>query len=181
MQINYFSQRMKKILETERLILREFTHSDNQFIIELLNTEGWLTNIGDRNVRTDEEAKNYLDNGPIKSYHDNGFGLYGVVLKDAGQPVGMCGFIKRPELEDIDIGFAFLPEHSGKGYAYEIAKSTLAHGFKKLNFKRVVGITVPENKSSIRLLEKLGLQNEKEIEKDNKTLLLFGINKATLV
>lgn len=170
---------MKKILETERLILRQFEDTDAPFIIELLNTGGWLKYIGDRNVKTHEDAIKYLDNGPLKSYKSNGFGLYIVLLKDSSAPIGMCGFVKRAELDDVDIGFAFLPEYSGQGYAFEIAKPTLQYGFDKFKFERVVGITAPGNKNSIRLLEKLGLQNEKEIEKDNKTLLLFGINKTT--
>src|SRR5690348_11717563 len=100
---------MKKILETERLVLREFDLDDTPFIIELLNSPGWLKYIGDRHVKTDDDAKRYLQNGPMKSYADNGFGLCMVMLTD-GTPVGMCGIINRADLEHPDIGFAFLPE-----------------------------------------------------------------------
>lgn len=167
---------MKKILETGRLILRQFDYGDTKFLIDLLNTEGWLKYIGDRNVKTRKDAIRYLDNGPLRSYEANGFGLSAVVLKSNLQPIGMCGFIRRPELEDTDIGFAFLTGYTGKGYAYEIASATLQYGFEKLNFKRVVAITMPANTSSTNLLNKIGMQNETEIIKDNEKLLLFGIN-----
>src|SRR6201986_3267525 len=116
---------MNYILETERLRVREFTLNDAAFIIELVNSPGWLKYIGDRNIKTDDKAKEYLQNGPLKSYAENGFGLSMVELKSDGTPVGMCGIIKRVALEHADIGFAFLPQYMGKGYAYEIASATL--------------------------------------------------------
>ena len=115
----------KIVLETDRLTLRQFTIHDTDFIISLLNSPGWLEFIGDRNVKTQEQATDYLLNGPIKSYHENGFGLSLVELKHPQKPIGMCGLLKREYLEHPDIGFAFLPEYSGKGYAYEIAKATM--------------------------------------------------------
>lgn len=116
---------MKKNLETNRLILREFNPGDTIFIIELLNTEGWIKYIGDRNVKTDEDTIRYLENGPMKSYAAKGFGLCMVALKNNSKPIGMCGLIKREEMEDIDIGFAFLPAYTSQGYTHEIAKATL--------------------------------------------------------
>ena len=152
---------MNKILTTERLILREYTLDDTQFVIQLLNTEGWLAFIGDKNVRTEEEAKIYLLNGPIKSYAENGYGLSLVATKDGLTPIGMCGLIKRDNLDCPDIGFAFLPEFMGKGYAFEIADAIITYAKDTLKLPRVYGITMPENEHSKRLLQKIGLSYQK--------------------
>ena len=154
---------MNYFLETERLGLREFTSDDAFFIVELLNTQGWLKFIGDRNVKTKEQAIEYLENGPIKSYEENDFGLWMVELKKDKTPIGMCGIIKRESLEHPDIGFAFLPEYFGKGYAFESASATLAYAKEKLGMEKILAITIPENEKSIRLLEKIGLSLEGSI------------------
>ena len=145
------------ILETDRLILREFNTDDAAFILLLLNNPGWLRYIGDRNVKTMDDAKNYLLNGPMKSYYENGFGLSLVELKENHLPIGMCGLIKRETLEHVDIGFALLPEYAGKGYAYEIAAATMAHAETHLGITEIVAITTEDNEHSIRLLNKIGL------------------------
>lgn len=165
---------MKYILETERLMLREFTFADTTFIVQLLNSPGWLRFIGDRNVKTDDDAIKYLENGPMKSYAENGYGLSMVETKD-GTPVGMSGILKRPALEHPDIGFAFLPEHNGKGYGFEIASAILKHAVEHLDIKNISAITVPDNLASIRLLEKLGLKYVKDFsfEGSNEVLRLY--------
>ncbi len=170
---------MSQILETERLILRELTRTDADFIITLLNSPGWLQFIGDRNVRTPEEARTYLENGPMRSYRVNGFGLWLAALKSTKTPIGMCGLIKREGLDDIDIGFAFLPEFSGQGFGSEAAFATLEYGQNILHLKRIVGITNPDNIFSIKLLQKIGLTFEKRIKltPESEELLLFGISK----
>ncbi len=167
---------MKYILETERLALREFTIGDAKFIIQLLNSQGWLEFIGDRNVKTEEQAVNYLLNGPIKSYRENGFGLSLVETKNDKTPIGMCGLLKREYLENPDIGFAFLPEFTGKGFAYEIVKATMNYAKDVLNISCVLAITVPTNKQSIKLLEKIGLKFLKTITfpDENEELMLFS-------
>ncbi len=169
---------MGKILETERLLLREFDTGDAEFIVELLNSPGWLKFIGNKNVHTKNDARNYLENGPMKSYRENGFGLSMVELKFIGVPIGMCGLIKRETLDDVDIGFAMLPGFSGKGYGYEIAAATLNLGKNKFGLKRVVAITVENNDASIGLLNKLGLKYQKMIglPNDAEDLMLFAIN-----
>lgn len=149
---------MNYILETERLRLREFTLSDTEFIIELLNSPGWIEFIGDRNVKTEEQAINYLKNGPLKSYLQNGFGLSLVEMKDKQQAIGMCGIIRRDNLENPDIGFALLPGFNGQGYAFEIASATLSHATEKLKLPKISAITLGNNIRSIRLLEKIGLR-----------------------
>src|SRR5215213_5568163 len=128
---------MDYILETERLSLREFTLVDAKFIVELLNSPGWLQFIGDRYVKTEEKAESYLQNGPIKSYHENGFGLSMVELKENRTAIGMCGIIKRDSLETPDIGFAFLPQYEGKGYAFEIADATLSYAKNNLAIAKI--------------------------------------------
>jgi len=149
---------MKTIVETERLLLREFTLQDTAFIIELLNSPGWIKYIGDRNIKTEEQALAYLQNGPLKSYQQNGFGLSMVEKKEDHVPIGMCGIIRRDTLNNPDIGFAFLPEYSGKGYALEIATATLAYAKQTLGFPVISAITLADNSRSISLLEKIGLQ-----------------------
>lgn len=167
---------MDVVLETERLILRQFTIDDTKFILELVNSQGWIANIGDRNIKTNEQAKAYLQKGPLKSYADNGFGLWLVELKTDKAPIGICGIIKRENLENPDIGFAFLPEFTGKGFAYEIANATLAFAINILKLPVILGITIPTNKASIKLLEKIGLKFNKtfNLPNDPKALLLFS-------
>ena len=150
---------MNYILQTERLNLRPFTHADTQFIIELLNSPGWLQFIGDRNIKTEQQARAYLENGPIKSYQDNGYGLWLVELKSENTPIGMCGIINRDYLDAPDIGFAFLPAYCGQGYAKEIASATVTFAHADLNLPRLLAITLPENTKSIRLLEKIGMRH----------------------
>ena len=151
------------MLETERLLINKFTVNDAPFLLELLNTPGWLEFIGDRGVRTLEDARQYILNNPISSYEQYGFGPYAVRLKSTSAPVGMCGLHKRVSLPDIDIGFAFLPQYVGQGYGYESASALIGYGRDVLGFTRITGITKPTNANSIRLLEKLGLRFEKNI------------------
>jgi RimJ/RimL family protein N-acetyltransferase len=167
---------MKYILETERLRLREFNLADKLFILELVNSPGWVKFIGDRNIKTEEQAGMYLENGPIGSYKKYGFGLSLVELKEFQRPIGMCGLLKRADLDHPDIGFAFLPEFTGKGYAYEMAAATLSHAKNVLNHELILAITVPENKSSIKLLEKINMTFCKPVIFPNQTteLLLYS-------
>lgn len=148
----------KAILETERLTLRPFTTGDAELILELLNEPAFLQYIGDRGVRTIEDARRYILNGPIASYEQFGFGPYRVALKDTDVPIGMCGLFKRDSLEDPDVGFAFLSRFRSQGYAFESASAVLTYGREVLGLPRIVAITAPDNEASIRLLEKLGLK-----------------------
>jgi RimJ/RimL family protein N-acetyltransferase len=152
-----------KILETRRLVLRELTLDDAPFILRLLNDPAWLRFIGDRGVRTVDDAHGYLENGPLKMYRERGFGLWLVELKPDATPVGICGLLKRETLSDVDLGFAFLPEFRGRGYGYEAAAATLAHGRNAIGLNRIVAVTAPDNTRSIALLEKLGLRFEKTV------------------
>jgi [ribosomal protein S5]-alanine N-acetyltransferase len=166
---------METVIETPRLLLQKFTPNDAAFMLELLNTPLWIKFIGDRNVKTVEEAEQYLLNGYIKSYQTYGFGFYKVVLKDTSEPFGICGIIKRDYLEDIDIGFAFLPTFLGKGYGFEAASATLDYARNVLKIKRLIAIVDPKNEVSIGLIMKIGMQFEKMIKSGEEELMLFGI------
>lgn len=148
------------ILETERLVLRHFRADDAPFVLELLNDPSWLRFIGDRGVRTLEDAARYIENGPVAMYRRVGFGLYLVEIKASGEPAGMCGLIKRESLPDVDLGFAFLPEFRAQGLAFESAAAVLDHGRRTHGIARVVAILSPDNDRSTRLLEKLGFRCE---------------------
>jgi RimJ/RimL family protein N-acetyltransferase len=151
------------ILQTQRLRLRQLTAEDAPFVLKLVNDPSWLQYIGDRGVRNLEDARHYILNGPVESYRVRGFGLYLVELEGAKIPIGLCGLIKRPELEDVDLGFALLPEFTGKGYALEAAAAVLEQGHAALGIDRIVAIATPGNERSIRLLEKLGFRFERMI------------------
>jgi [ribosomal protein S5]-alanine N-acetyltransferase len=166
---------MTAILITPRLELRELTLGDDAFILRLLNEEGFLRYIGDKGVRTLADAREYLGKGPIDSYRRNGFGLYLVSLRN-GEPIGMCGLVKRESLADVDVGFAFLSAHWSNGYAAESAAAVLAYGKEHLGLKRIVAITAPDNTGSIAVLTKVGLRFERMIRlaDDTKDVRLFG-------
>jgi RimJ/RimL family protein N-acetyltransferase len=146
------------VLETDRLVLRRLDAGDAEFVFALLNDPDWLRYIGDRGIRSLGDARAYILRGPVQMYASAGFGLYCVVRKDGRAPVGICGLIRRAGLDDVDVGFAFLPAFRGMGYALEAASATLEYARTVLGIERVVAIVSPDNASSIRLLEKLGMR-----------------------
>jgi RimJ/RimL family protein N-acetyltransferase len=152
------------VLETERLCLRQLGEEDAPFMLGLLNEPSFIENIGDRGVRTVEGARQYIVSGAIASYEQHGFGLYMVELKGVAAPIGICGLVKRPFLQDADIGFAFLPRFWSQGYALESASAVMDYARDQLGIERVVAIVSPGNEPSIRLLHKLGLEFERMIE-----------------
>ncbi|GIN84777.1 alanine acetyltransferase [Heyndrickxia sporothermodurans] len=168
-----------KILETERLTLRLQTTNDAEFILELLNDPSWFQFIGDRGVRTIEEARSYILNGPVRMYEQFGFCLYLVERKEDHIPIGICGLVNRDSLDDIDIGFAFLPKYWGKGYAYEAASAVMTYAKDTLELKRIVAITTQDNHASAKLLEKIGLKFERlvRLPNDDEELRLFAYNR----
>lgn len=147
-------------IRTERLIIKELNLSDRDFIFQLLNSPGWLAYIGDRGIHSLEDAENYLSKGPLKSYEDHGFGLCLVQLREDGIPIGIAGLLKRDYLDCPDLGFAFLPEYEGKGYAFESANSIVKQSKNYLGLEMIQAIVLPENQRSIRLLEKLGMEDQ---------------------
>lgn len=165
------------IAETKRLIISKITLQDAPFFFELMNTAHWLKFIGDRKIKTINDAKKHLRKGTLKSYDENGYGFYKLQLKDENYiTIGVSGLIKRKELEYTDIGFGFLPEYEGKGFGYESSVEIMKLAQHTFNLKKIAGITSPINKKSIKLLEKLGLTFEKRVIpfEDGKELLLFA-------
>lgn len=145
-------------LNTERLVMRQFDLQDGKFVLSLLNEKSFLHFIGDKGVRTLEDARRYLSSGPIASYAANGFGLMRVAEKNSDIPVGMCGLLKRDDQQHPDIGFAFLAEYQSLGYGFESAEAVMAHGHEQLQIETIVAFVNPENDRSIRLLERVGFQ-----------------------
>ena len=141
-------------------MLRQLTPDDAAFMVELLNDPSFLRNIGDRGVRTVDDARTYIRTGPMESYERFGFGLYLMELKDTREPIGICGLLKRESLQDVDVGFALLPRFWSKRYAVEAVAAVLAYGRNTLGLKRIVAITSPDNVASINLLSKFGFRFE---------------------
>ncbi len=141
---------------TARLALLELDAQDADFILALLNSPGFLQYIGDRGVRSAEDALRYLAQGPFASYAKNGYGLWKVALRSSGQAVGISGLVRRETLPHADLGYAFLPEHTGQGLACEAGSAVLRHAFGPLGMEAVLAIVQPGNAGSIRVLEKLG-------------------------
>jgi [ribosomal protein S5]-alanine N-acetyltransferase len=161
---------------TERLSILPLTKNDGPFILELVNTEGWLKFIGNRHVRSEAEAIAYID----RILGNKNISYWVVKLKENKQSIGIVTFIQRDNLDHPDIGFAFLPLFSNKGYAYEASNVVLNKLIEEKSLSHILATTIPENISSIKLLEKLGLRFEKEIEVDHQKLFLYAAATETL-
>ncbi len=164
------------VLETERLRLRRLSLDDAAFILDLLNEPSFLNYIGDKGVRTLDDARDYILTGPMASYERHGFGLYLVELKERGVPMGICGLLKRDALDDVDVGFAFLPAFWLQGYAFESASAVIAYGRRALGLNRIVAVTQSDNVGSIKTLEKVGLTFERmvRLSEDGPEIQLFA-------
>jgi len=168
---------MQATIATSRLLLEPLSQNDNHFILELVNSEGWLKYIGDRNIHCPEEAAAYIqkiNSAPNITY-------WVVKRKEDATPIGIVTFIKRDFLEHHDIGFAFLPAFTNQGYAFEATQKGLSHITSNAQHAYILATTLPENKNSIRLLEKLGLRLSKEIEVANEKLHLYQMATGKLV
>jgi len=168
------------ITQSERLILTKVSLSDAAFIRQLLNSHGWLKYIGDKGVRSTNDARAYIRERLIASYHDNGFGLYKMVLREEQKPIGLCGLVQRPYLKYPDIGFAILPEFEGRGYTFEACRAVLKHAQIQWEMKQMLAITTIANKKSQHLLEKLHLKlaGRVKAEKSVDCFLLFCTGNA---
>jgi RimJ/RimL family protein N-acetyltransferase len=166
------------VLETERLMLRHAELDDAAFVLRLLNEPSFLQFIGDRGVRTLDDAAKYIAERLIASYARNGFGLWVVERKDAEGPIGISGLVRRDALPDPDIGFAFLPEFWSRGYAYESADGVKRFALDSLSLPRLLAITNADNTGSIRIVEKLGLtfQRMMSLPGDDKEIKLFALD-----
>ncbi len=152
-----------RFIETERLRLREMGAEDASFILEVLTDPDFVANVGDRGVHDLPAARRYIAEGPGGSYVRHGFGLYLVELLTDRVPLGICGLLRRDSHPDIEIGFAFVPRARGCGYALEAARATLAFAQQTLGLTRVVALTAPDNRPSIRILESIGLRFERMV------------------
>jgi RimJ/RimL family protein N-acetyltransferase len=151
------------VCETPRLRLRYLGPRDAAFILELLNEPEFIRNVGDREVRTLEDARRYIQSGTVTGYEKIGFGLYLAELQEDATPIGVCGLLKRDYLDDVDVGFALQERFRNKGYALEAARAVMDYGLRVLGLGRIVAITAPDNHASIKLLRRLGLQFERNI------------------
>ncbi len=163
---------------SERLRIAPFTDADAAFIVRLLNEPSFIANIADRGVRTEDDARRYLQEGPMAMYVRHGMGLCRVERRDDGAVIGMAGLIRRETLPDVDVGFAFLPEFWGQGYAVEAARACLDWGRRAHGLRRVIAVTSVGNEGSRKVLEKIGLRLEGEIAwpDPQSRVRLFGID-----
>jgi [ribosomal protein S5]-alanine N-acetyltransferase len=160
-------------LETERLVLHEFTEQDAPLVLRLVNEPAFLRYIGDRGVRTIDDARRYIADGPVAGYARYGHGLMRVVRKADAAEIGMCGVLKRDSLPDPDIGFSFFPHYWSQGYALESAQAVMRHARGALGLGRIVAITTQENEPSMRLLGRLGFRFDRLVTMGNEELCLF--------
>lgn len=147
---------MTVVLATDRLILREVVETDATFVLELLNSPGFLENIGDRGVRDEDESRAYIRERMLGSYRDHGFGMWVAVQRIDGAPVGLAGLVRREGLDIPDVGYAFLPQAWGRGYAQEAAAGVLRHAVEVLGIPKLAAITTLENFASMAVLRKIG-------------------------
>jgi RimJ/RimL family protein N-acetyltransferase len=167
---------MQATYTTERLFLRNLKADDNAFIFELLNTPGWIKFIGDRNIKTSEDADKYIQK--ITGNPDINYRV--VTLQQDKTAIGLVTLIKRNYLDHPDIGFAFLPAYNRQGYAFEATNTVLYDLLKKSAYSTVLATTIPENNASIHLLKNLGFSFSKEITNEGEQLHVFTITKDEL-
>ena len=146
-----------QIAETARLRVRTARLEDHAFFYDLVNDPAFIEHIGDKGVRTLEDAVEALRTGPIAMQEARGHSLYVVELRHDATPIGMCGLIKRDTLDGIDIGYAYLPAWRGQGYACEAAQAVMAYA-PTLGIRTLLAITSPANLASNGLLRKLGMR-----------------------
>ncbi len=166
------------VLETDRLSIRRLTVDDSAFILRLVNEPSFIQHIGDRNVRSLADAKQYILAGPMASYDLHGYGGFLVELKETHLPIGICGLIKRDTLDDVELRFAFVPESWSKGYALESASAMLTYAHDRHGLKRLVAVTSQENVASINLLVRLGFYFDRMVRlpDEKEELRLFARN-----
>ncbi len=160
------------VLETERLVLRQTVLADAWWLLGLWNDPAYIKFIRDWGVRTVAEAEVLLETRILAKYAENGFGQYVVMLKATGEPMGLTGLIRRPGLDDVDVGYAYLPQYWGKGYASEAVAAVMAYGLETLKLPRIVAIVAPDNARSIHVLEKAGLRYTRMITLPGDTIAL---------
>lgn len=147
-------------IETPRLRLRPLQEPDADFVLRLVNDPAFIENIADKNLRTSEDVRTFLREGPWTNQARAGYGQLLVEAKDAREAVGVCGLLYREALGLTDVGFAILAEFRGRGFAIEAARAVLEYGYTDLELAEIVGLTSPTNLASIRVLERLGMHQD---------------------
>lgn len=171
-----------RVLETDRLLLRRLSTDDAEFMLGHLNDPSFHRYIGDRGVRTVEQARQYLIDRVMASYERFGFGIYMVELKESREQIGTCGLVKRDGMEDVEVGFALLPQFWSEGYAVEATRAVMDYAHEELGIHRIVAIVNPGNDRSFKLLEKVGLKFERMIrlsESDSEIELFTPEDEST--
>jgi RimJ/RimL family protein N-acetyltransferase len=164
-------------LQTERLQLRWMTLADAELMLAVWNDPAFVRFVGDRGIRTLDEARTTMEEGAMKLYSDYGYGPFRVALRDDDSAIGICGLFRRDGLDDPDIGFATLPGYCGKGYAHEAACAVVDHARHDLGLARLTAIVSPENEASVGLIRKLGLQFERmhHMAGDDDEVAIYGM------
>lgn len=168
-----------RTIETDRLVIRKVERGDAAFMLDLLNQPSFIQFIGDRGVRTLDDARTYIEERALAGYEKNGFGPFAVAIKPSGQVVGIVSLLDRDELDDVDIGFAFLPDSWRQGFASEATSAVMDFAFSDLGLGRIIAITQPDNITSIKTLEKMGLAFESttRLGDEDIDLLLYAIER----
>ena len=164
-------------LQTERLQLRWLTLDDAELMLAVWNDPAFVRFVGDRGIRTLDEARTTMQEGALKLFSDYGYGPFRMALADSDAPIGICGLFRRDGLDDPDIGFATLPEFCGNGYAFEAACAVMDHARDDLELPRLIAIVSPENEASVGLIRKLGLRFERmyRMDDDDDNVAIYGM------
>lgn len=167
----------KTDLTTDRLRLRWLTEDDAALMLAMWNDPDFIRHVGDRRIRSLPEALQAMRDGLLKLYDDYGYGPYLLEPLEGGPPMGICGLFKRDNLEYPDIGYGLLPRYRGRGYALEAASAVLKHVRNDLGLPQIKAIVSQANRSSVRLLEKLGMQAEATLRMpgEDEDVVLYGI------
>lgn len=170
------------MLETGRLKLTQLSYDHCEFVFELVNEPSFAQFVGDKDVHSLDDARRYLQDGPIANVERHGYGLFLVELRESGEQAGMCGLLKREGFDCPDLGFAFLERYRANGYASEAAAAVLQYGFETLGLGRIIAIADPRNEPSIRILRKLGFEYERQVRMpgDDHDIALYAIGNERM-
>jgi RimJ/RimL family protein N-acetyltransferase len=167
---------MKVILETDRLLLREFVEDDAESFFKLNTDPEVVRFVPDKPLLNVEQARQTLIDHPIADYRRYGFGRGACILKSTGEQIGFAGLKYLDELGEVDVAYRLLPAHWGQGLATEVALASVRYGFAALGLKRIIGLVMPKNIASVRVLEKTGLRYSGTVTLWGHTFSRYVIN-----
>ena len=173
-------KRAADIIRTQRLRLERLEERDAGLMLTIWNDPDFIRFVGDRGIRTEQEALKAMQDGALKQWSELGYGAYRIEKQDGSEALGICGLFKRENLDDPDIGYGFLPDHCGNGYAFEAACAVRDHARDVMGLRRICAIVSADNARSINLLEKLGMNQSGTVRMpgEDEDLLLFDIKLA---